>query len=233
MQIQLAGIRLRAERRAGELLAEMEKAKGTQGQLVGRGSSGGHTVRPPEESPPTLTEIRLRAARRGPLGEDLSASSEPIRVVQRRWPIALAGPLTLALVLTQVLVLTLALVPLTLALVLVLVLLTLALLTLALARCMTHEQVVGWQLVAFDVVTVGHEEHLGVADTADVVGGALLGRVLPETCDLRQRCIAALALLCRSAAVVLTHAVLLSSLVISATCSSVVRDHVELVGVMM
>jgi hypothetical protein len=42
-------IRLRAERRCGQLLKQAEKAKGTQGQLNGRDSSGGSSVRPPEE----------------------------------------------------------------------------------------------------------------------------------------------------------------------------------------
>ena len=46
-------IKLRAERRAGEMLAEMEKAKGTRGQL-----SGGSIVRPPENRP-TLSDLGI------------------------------------------------------------------------------------------------------------------------------------------------------------------------------
>ena len=52
----MAEIKLRAERRAGEILQDMEKATGAKGQLNGRDSSGGRTVRPPEESAPTLAE---------------------------------------------------------------------------------------------------------------------------------------------------------------------------------
>lgn len=44
-----AEIKIRAERRAGELLKEMEKNRGTRGQLNGKNSSGGHIVKPPEE----------------------------------------------------------------------------------------------------------------------------------------------------------------------------------------
>ena len=59
MQRKAALARLRAERRCGELLAQMEKAKGTNGQLHGRDSSGGRTVRPPEEQPKTLADMGL------------------------------------------------------------------------------------------------------------------------------------------------------------------------------
>ena len=63
-------IRLRAEQRAGELLSEMEKAKGTRGQLrgkrkatskgkgKGKGSSGGNKARSPEETK-TLAELGI------------------------------------------------------------------------------------------------------------------------------------------------------------------------------
>ena len=50
-------IRLRAERRAGELLAEVEKNKGVRSQLQGRDVSGGSIVRPPEDWVPTLSEL--------------------------------------------------------------------------------------------------------------------------------------------------------------------------------
>lgn len=59
MQNQCAEIKLRAERRAGELLRETEKAKGSRGQLSGRNSSGGSTVLPPESKAPTLKEIGI------------------------------------------------------------------------------------------------------------------------------------------------------------------------------
>jgi len=50
-------IKLRAERRAGEMLRDMEKAKGTAGQ--GRPSLGGATMLPPKDTPPTLAEIGI------------------------------------------------------------------------------------------------------------------------------------------------------------------------------
>ena len=49
--------RVRAERKCGELLRDMEKAKGVQGQLQGRDSSGGRVTRPPEDQPKTLSEM--------------------------------------------------------------------------------------------------------------------------------------------------------------------------------
>lgn len=49
-------IKVRAERRAGELLAEMPKSTGTKGQLQGK-SSGGHIIVPPEESTKTLADL--------------------------------------------------------------------------------------------------------------------------------------------------------------------------------
>lgn len=49
-------IRLRAERRLGELMAEQPKASGTRGQLKGRDSSGGTKTDPPEKSAPTLVD---------------------------------------------------------------------------------------------------------------------------------------------------------------------------------
>jgi phage N-6-adenine-methyltransferase len=51
------GIRLRAERRAGELLAEMAKAKGTRGQLRGDVLVGGRAPTPPTETTPTLKDM--------------------------------------------------------------------------------------------------------------------------------------------------------------------------------
>jgi hypothetical protein len=55
-------IKIRAERRAGEILKEMEKAKGTKGQLVGKDSSGGCIVQPPEEIPTYKITIRALVA---------------------------------------------------------------------------------------------------------------------------------------------------------------------------
>lgn len=49
-------IRVRAERRCGELLAEMEKAKGAPGP--GRGKAGS-TVRPPFTDAPTLADLGI------------------------------------------------------------------------------------------------------------------------------------------------------------------------------
>jgi hypothetical protein len=47
------------ERRAGEMLRDMEKAKGTAGQLKGRDASGGAIMLPPEDNAPTLSEIGI------------------------------------------------------------------------------------------------------------------------------------------------------------------------------
>jgi len=49
-------IRLRAERRAGELMLKQAKAEGTRAQLQERDASGGATVEPPENDVPTLAE---------------------------------------------------------------------------------------------------------------------------------------------------------------------------------
>jgi len=52
-------IKLRAERRAGELLREMPKNKGTQGAAKGRNSSGGHVVVPPEDTTSKLSDLGI------------------------------------------------------------------------------------------------------------------------------------------------------------------------------
>jgi len=54
-----AEIRMRAEIRVGELLAEMQKNKGTRGQLHGRDSSGGRMKTPPEDATPTLSDLSI------------------------------------------------------------------------------------------------------------------------------------------------------------------------------
>jgi len=59
MQNLCAEIKLRAERRAGELLREQERNRGTQGQLVGRDSSGGSIVRPPEKAALKLSDLGI------------------------------------------------------------------------------------------------------------------------------------------------------------------------------
>src|SRR5262249_49915918 len=52
-------IRMRAEIRAGELLAEMEMNRGTRGQLHGRDSSGGRMKTPPEDANLTLSDLSI------------------------------------------------------------------------------------------------------------------------------------------------------------------------------
>ncbi|MBI4303493.1 MAG: hypothetical protein HY665_04050 [Chloroflexi bacterium] len=47
MQNQAAEIKLRAERRAGEMLKEAPKNEGSKGQLIGPGVIGGSTMQPP------------------------------------------------------------------------------------------------------------------------------------------------------------------------------------------
>ena len=46
-------------RRAGQLLAEMPKAKGTRGQAIIRGPSGGFDLIPPEDIAPTIDDLGL------------------------------------------------------------------------------------------------------------------------------------------------------------------------------
>jgi hypothetical protein len=50
---------LDAERKMGQMLIEAPKAKGTQGQLVGRGVIGGNKSEPPIKPTPTLRDIGL------------------------------------------------------------------------------------------------------------------------------------------------------------------------------
>jgi hypothetical protein len=52
-------IRLRAERRVGELLREREMAKGTRGQLAGRDASGDAVTAPPEDVTQTLADLGI------------------------------------------------------------------------------------------------------------------------------------------------------------------------------
>jgi site-specific DNA-methyltransferase (adenine-specific) len=58
MQNDIAEIKLRAERRAGELLQDMEKNVGAQGRIQEH-LSGGNTVLPPEDDLPTLADLGL------------------------------------------------------------------------------------------------------------------------------------------------------------------------------
>lgn len=53
-------IRMRAERRAGELLGEMEKSKGVRGQ--GRPAKGGSSARPPKDVTPKLSDLCVQDA---------------------------------------------------------------------------------------------------------------------------------------------------------------------------
>lgn len=52
-------IKVRAERRAGELLAAMDKNAGTRGQLAGRSLSGPAFQEVPEDSAPTLDSLGI------------------------------------------------------------------------------------------------------------------------------------------------------------------------------
>jgi hypothetical protein len=51
----LSDLGMRAEIHAGELLADMEKAKGSRD--AGRPSIGGSTKRPPKDNTPTLSDL--------------------------------------------------------------------------------------------------------------------------------------------------------------------------------
>lgn len=57
MQNDVAEIKLRAERRAGEILRDMEKAKGVR--MAGRDSLGGSIVKPPSDDAPTYADLGL------------------------------------------------------------------------------------------------------------------------------------------------------------------------------
>ena len=59
LQNKAAEIKLRAERRAGELLAQDERAKGSRGQLAGRDASGAPMVVEPEKAAPTLADLGI------------------------------------------------------------------------------------------------------------------------------------------------------------------------------
>lgn len=63
LETDAAEIRVRAERRLGELIAAQKAAgglnEGTRGQLAGRDSSGGAVVEPPEADLPTLADIGI------------------------------------------------------------------------------------------------------------------------------------------------------------------------------
>ena len=54
-----AEIKLRAQRRAGEILDTMEKNKGTAGTLAGRDTSGGYSLLPPEDNTPTYADMGI------------------------------------------------------------------------------------------------------------------------------------------------------------------------------
>ncbi len=61
LEIDAAEIRIRAERRYGEMLAEIKQTTGlntgSRGQLRGRDASGGFAAKPPEDCRPTLSEL--------------------------------------------------------------------------------------------------------------------------------------------------------------------------------
>lgn len=63
LELDAAEIRIRAERRLGELIAAQREAglmaTGTKGQLVGKDASGGFVCNPPEEKPITLAEAGI------------------------------------------------------------------------------------------------------------------------------------------------------------------------------
>jgi hypothetical protein len=81
---QCCEIRLRAERKAGQLLAKTEKAKGARGQLSGRDGSGGRVLRPPE-SEKTLADLGIT--------KDQSSQWQRLAAVpEPQFEAALAGP---------------------------------------------------------------------------------------------------------------------------------------------
>lgn len=63
LEVDAAEIRIRAERRLGEMMAEQKEtvgmATGTKGQLKGKDSSGGFVSDPPEDRPITLSEAGI------------------------------------------------------------------------------------------------------------------------------------------------------------------------------
>lgn len=59
MIVWVTEIKVRAERRAGEMLLELKKSSGARGQLTGRDSSGGPIVVPPEDATKTLADMGI------------------------------------------------------------------------------------------------------------------------------------------------------------------------------
>ena len=63
LEMWVTKIRIRAERRLGELIQKQKEtvglATGTRGQLAGRDASGGPKTEPPENAPPTLAEAGI------------------------------------------------------------------------------------------------------------------------------------------------------------------------------
>jgi hypothetical protein len=70
-------VRMSAEKLAGDLVAEMEKNKGTRGQAAGTDGSGGIVLKPPESNVPTLPNSA--SPRRSPLvGSNLRSCQKKI-----------------------------------------------------------------------------------------------------------------------------------------------------------
>lgn len=61
-QNRAAGIKLRAERKLGEMLLAMPKNRGTAGQLAGKDLSGGFVMEPPEDDTPTYASKDIAKA---------------------------------------------------------------------------------------------------------------------------------------------------------------------------
>ena len=70
-------VRLRAERRAGELLAGIEKRKGTRGQLAGRTASGGLRMEPPEAVGLALADLGV-SKRQSAVFQQVAAVAEEV-----------------------------------------------------------------------------------------------------------------------------------------------------------
>jgi hypothetical protein len=70
-----AEIRLRAERRLGEMLMVGSKAEGSKGQLKGRDSSGTAIMEAPEDNTPTLASVGI-SWKESSRSQELAAVSE-------------------------------------------------------------------------------------------------------------------------------------------------------------
>jgi hypothetical protein len=89
LEIDAMEIRLRAERRVGELIVAQKKSvglnKGTRGQLKGRKTSGGVKKEPPDDDRPTLADVGIDKKLSSVAQKLAAMSSEQFEVEVGAW----------------------------------------------------------------------------------------------------------------------------------------------------